>query len=516
MNTPNGPAEAAHKAFAAGDLVSAERHCRSALATAPGTSWPWAMLSEIALRRNDVEAALAAARKAAALDPDLMLARVMLAKSLLQRGDYAAALAAAEAAMAIERAPPEALDGLGAIFGLLGKHRQAQSLFHRATVAAPGVPQFEFNLAASERMLGEFDAAEARCDRLLKTAPTLSLIHGLRADLRLQTRERNHIAELEALLAKGGQDEVVLRFALGKEYEDIGEDRMAFRQFRAGAARHRRRLNYSVATDIAAIDRVMRSQTGPWLATVPRGTEKAAPVFVAGLPRSGTTVVERVIASHSGIASAGETGIFAGEMARVFAAARARPGGVPDLDTLGRRYVAAVTGFAVPEAQRFVDKTLQNFLYLGLIHAALPEAKLILVRRHPLDTCYALFKTHFAGTFPFSYSLEELAEYYLAFDRLAAHWRSVLPAHAFREVRYETLVEDFEAESRRLLAFLGLDWQDEVLRFHESAAPSATASAVQVRRPLYASSVGRWRRHAEDLAPLRARLAQVLPAGELI
>lgn len=506
-------AQAARRALAAGDLAAAEQACRRLVEAAPGDAWPWTMLSELALRRRDGEAALAHASRAVALAPRLLLAHVLLAKTLLQRGEPARALDAAEAAAAIEDAPAEALDGLGAIFGMLGRHRQAQGLFRRAVAAAPAAPQFQFNLAATERMLGEFEAAEARCDALLAREPGNALVLSLRADLRSQTPERNHIAALEALLAKGGAtDPVILHYALGKEYEDLGDDRNAFRHVSAGAALHRRRLNYQVAQDLAVVDRVMRTQNAAWLATVPRGQEAAQPVFVAGLPRSGTTVVERIIAGHSTMVSAGETGLFPAEIARAVRDAR---GGPPNLGTLGRRYIEAVTGFAVPEGSRFLDKTLQNYLYCGLIHAALPQAKIILLRRHPLDTCLALYKAHFTGTFPFSYDLDELAQYYLAFDRLARHWREILPPSAFIEVQYEAIVADLAGESRKLLDFLGLPWEEAVLRFHESAAPSATASAVQVRRPLYTSSVGRWRRHAEALEPLRARLARELPAETL-
>ncbi|MEI9982198.1 MAG: sulfotransferase, partial [Aliidongia sp.] len=300
---------------------------------------------------------------------------------------------------------------------MLGRHHQARELFRRATEAAPQVPQFLFNLAASERMLGEFAAAEARCDALLQRDPDNTLALSLRADLRTQTAERNHVSELEALLAKPGRaDPVTLHFALGKEYEDLGDDRNAFRHISAGATLHRRRLNYNVGAELGVIDRILRTQTAQWLRDVPRGKEAVAPVFVTGLPRSGTTVVERIIASHSAVVSAGETGLFPIEIARAVREAR---GGAPNLYTLGRRYVEAVTGFAVPKGARFIDKTLQNYLYCGLIHAALPHAKIILLRRHPLDTCFALYKAHFSGTFPFSYDLVELAEYYLAFRRLA-------------------------------------------------------------------------------------------------
>jgi hypothetical protein len=150
-----------------------------------------------------------------------------------------------------------------------------------------------------------------------------------------------------------------------------------------------------------------------------------------------------------------------------------------------------------------------------MIHAALPRAKIILIRRHPLDACWAIYKAHFQGMFSFSYDQLELAEYYLAFRRLAHHWKSTLPSHTLLEVCYEDIVRDQTAESRRLIEFVGLPWEDEVLRFHDSQAPSATASAVQVRRPLYSSSVGKWRHHAERLTPLRTRLAREIPAAEL-
>jgi hypothetical protein len=138
-----------------------------------------------------------------------------------------------------------------------------------------------------------------------------------------------------------------------------------------------------------------------------------------------------------------------------------------------------------------------------------------LVHRQPLDACWAIYKALFQGTFLFSYDQSELAEYYLAFRRLARHWKAMLPAHAFLEVSYEDIVRDQPAESRRLIAFADLPWEDGVLRFHESRAPSATASAVQVRRPIYVSSVGKWRHHAQRLAPLCARLAREIPASEL-
>ena len=234
-------------------------------------------------------------------------------------------------------------------------------------------------------------------------------------------------------------------------------------------------------------------------------------MFVAGLPRTGTTLVERIIASHSAMTSAGETGAFAAEMNRAMKGTSRN-----DPADLGRRYVNSVTAFRVPQNVRFIDKTLQNYLYCGLIHTALPAARIILVQRHPMDACWAIYKAHFRGKFSFSYHQIELAEYYLAYRRLSRHWRAALPPDVLLEMNYEDIVRDQSAASQRLLSFVGLPWDDEVLRFHESPAPSATASAVQVRRPIYSSSVGKWRHHAERLAPLRARLARELPEAELM
>ena len=182
---------------------------------------------------------------------------------------------------------------------------------------------------------------------------------------------------------------------------------------------------------------------------------------------------------------------------------------------IGKRYIEQVTAFRVSKDARFIDKTLQNYLYCGLIHAALPAAKIILLQRHPMDACWAIYKAHFQGKFAFSYHQIELAEYYLAYRRLSRHWRMTLPPGVLMEINYEDIVADQSAASRRLIDFVGLPWDDEVLRFHQSAAPSATASAVQVRRPVYSSSVGKWRNHAERLAPLRARLAREIPEVEL-
>jgi tetratricopeptide (TPR) repeat protein len=526
--------EAAQRALADGDLATTERICAQMLARTPDAGGAWALLTETALQRGRPDAAIVCANRAVALAPKDPIGHILTAKCLFLSGEAGQALAAAETASKVIGDAPQALhaqalnaqaldaqaldaqalDALGAIFGLLGRHRRAADFFRRAIAARGDVAQYHFNLAATERMAGMLDAAEAHCDAAISLDRHYSLAHYLRSDLRTQSAERNHIAEMEALIKEGKLSrpgETMLRFALAKELEDVEQHGRAFDHVEAGSDLQRGSIRYDSRAEIAEIDRIIRTQTRAWLNACPPGSAVADPVFVLGLPRTGTTLVERIVASHSAMISAGETGAFAVELRRAMKAAASRL----DMADIGRRYIGSVAAIHVPPSRRFVDKTLQNYLHCGMIHAALPRAKIILIQRRPLDACWAIYKAHFQGKFLFSYQQIELAEYFLAFRRLARHWKSTLPSHALLEVNYEDIVSNPAAESRRLIEFAGLPWQDEVLRFHESPAPSATASAVQIRRPIYASSIGKWRHHSERLQPLRARLASELAETEL-
>ena len=252
----------------------------------------------------------------------------------------------------------------------------------------------------------------------------------------------------------------MLRFALGKEYEDLDFPRHAFDHVEAAADLHRRSLTYDLAVEIAEIDRIIRTQTREFSRAVRPGFRDADPVFVVGLPRTGTTLFERIVGGHSAIRSVGETGAFVTELHRFLKAAPNRL----DPEDIGRRYVNAVTAFRVPQDVRFIDKTLQNYLYCGLIHSALPAAKIILVQRRALDACWAMYKAHFQGMFPFTYQQTDLAEYYMAFRRLSRHWKATLPPEVFLQINYEDIVTDQAAASRRLIAFAEL-LGSEILNF---------------------------------------------------
>jgi hypothetical protein len=228
------------------------------------------------------------------------------------------------------------------------------------------------------------------------------------------------------------------------------------------------------------------------------------------MPRTGTTLVERILASHTDVFAAGELNNFAAQLMtmlrsqnsdkRVSRDEMVQLSAELDFKQLGESYVKSTRPFT-GKTPRFIDKMPLNYLYAGLIHLALPNARIINLRRDPMDTCYAIYKQLFVDAYPFSYDLEELAKYFVAYHQLMGHWNLVLPG-VIHTVTYEHLVDDFEAEARKLLEFCGLDWQSQCLKFYENKEASTTASTVQVRQPVYQSSVGKWRNYEQQLQPV--------------
>ena len=266
--------EAAHRAFASGDVAAAEQICAQVLASMPDNGKAWALLTETALQRGRTDAAIVCADRAVALGPKDPIAHILRAKCLFVTGDAVQAFEAAETASRIVGHAPEACDALGAIFGLLGLHQRAADLFHRAVAERPHVPQYLFNLAATERMTGLLQDAEAHCDAAIAQDRRYSRAHYLRADLRTQTSERNHIDEMESVIREGNlrwSDEVMLRFALAKECEDLDLNARAFDHVEAGCNLHRRSITYNSAAEIAEIDRIIQTQTRAGLASCKSG-----------------------------------------------------------------------------------------------------------------------------------------------------------------------------------------------------------------------------------------------------
>jgi tetratricopeptide (TPR) repeat protein len=524
--------ESAKKAFVAKDFAEAERLCRLIIANAPAIAGPWIILGDIELRRRRPDTALVWADKAIAVEPRNAFGYLVRCKSLVALSRLRDAFETAEAAINIENCPAAALDSLGLIFSQLGRYKYVRNVFRRAVTAEPDNEGYRFNLAVAERTFGNLEVSERYCDEVIAKNPHFYDAYFIRADLKKQSEDNNHVAQMETLLSSGirnARGEVMVRFALGKECEDLGDYRRGFRHLKAGADLKRRNFKYDIKGNLAVMRRIIEAQTREALDAVAAKPMSGAPardnpIFIVGLPRSGTTLIERIINSHSQVTAGGELSTLPNELTRAARNAGITRGGewverlnVIDMSFVGRAYSRVTREIGVPDHLRLTDKYPANYLYCGVIRATFPNARIVALKRRPMDSCYALYKQLFADqVFPYSYDLDELAQYYAAFRQLIAHWHAVLPEHQFLEVSYEDIVADFEGKSRRIMDFLGLPWEGGILRFHESDDPVTTASAVQVRQPIYASSVGKWRHYAEELAPLRARLQELLPDGELV
>jgi tetratricopeptide (TPR) repeat protein len=499
-----------------GDFAGARRLAAIRLSEAAGKAEGYFLLGIADAETGRVHEAVRQIEQAVAIAPHGEY-RVQLARlyTLVRRdGDAAAALHAAEAAP-----PVDALgrDTMGCVYARLGDHQAALPHFVAAVDLAPDNDQFRYNQAATLSFLGRSEDAEAALEVILARAPNDARAHHLLAGLRKQTPARNHVERLRGVhdRSPAGRDRLLTGYALVKELEDIGGSQEAFERLVTINAAHRDALAYDFARDAAIFDAVEAAWPAVLQVPVSAG-DIEAPILIIGMPRTGTTLVDRILASHPEVESVGE--LQALPLA-VKAASRTRSRTVLDPETImaaagtdprtiGRDYLARAAHHRRMPARRFVDKFPGNFFYAGIVARALPDAAIVCLRRHPMDTILANFRNLFAtGSryYDYSYDLLDIAAYYVRFDRLMAFWRNALPGRIL-ELTYEGLIEDQEGESHRLLAHCGLDWSDDCLNFHAHGGAVSTPSAAQVRRPIYRDSVARWRQHSAALAPVRAYL----------
>jgi len=472
------------------------------------------------IQAKDWPRALECIDRALGIEPYDAALLIHRAQCLLALGRLPDACEAAAAAQL--KAPPDPVlhDALGSLFSRANDQQRALSAYDRAVTLAPNNPHFIFNRAAVYRFLGRLAEAEADYDRVIALRPADYEAYQNRSELRPQSADANHIGELEALIAQGISDwrgEVQVRYALAKEYEDIGDYAKSFQHLCRGARKRREHMRYDVTVDVATVDWIIEAFPAAPNETVqqPGDATDDAPIFIVGLPRSGSTLVDRILGSHSRVFSAGELDHFA---LCIVDAVRRRSGGAQlprrelvarsvDLDfaALGRDYLERARHTVAGDV-RFTDKMPLNYLYCGLIRRALPNAKIVHVARRPMAACYAMYKTLFKDGYPFSYDLGEIGRYYVGYRRLMDHWQAAMPAAIF-PLSYEELVADQLGETRKLLDFCGLEWQDACVEFHRNPQPTTTASAAQVRRPLYDSSVSQWRHYAGELEELSGLLS---------
>ena len=500
-----------------GQLARATRDCASLTERWPGFGPGWAIAADIALRSGDARGAHAHVSRALAIQPGRADLLLLEAQALHRCGELERARSALDEASRASLGDARLQHAIGSLYSLMGFQQQALEAASRAVELDPSRAQYQFNRAAILRFLGRLDDAEAAYDRAIGIDSADYEAWLNRTELRRQSPERNHIAALEALVARGfshPRSEVFIRYALAKELEDVGRYTESFVHLLAGATTRRRYINYDLQRDLRTVDLIIETFPPASLRELPLTSPAGSPIFVIGLPRTGTTLVERILGSHPEVHGAGELLAFPEALVAAVERSAGRNGvsredmvrtaARVDLRALGEDYLARTRSIA-DSSPRFVDKLPHNYLYCGLIHAALPGARIVHVVRHPMATCYAIFKTLFRQGYPFSYDLDELAQFYAGYRRLMDHWREAMPG-VIHDVSYEQLVRSQRETTRELLDFCGLDWHEGCLEFHANPTPSTTASAAQVRRPFYDSSIDLWKNYLTELAPLEARL----------
>jgi len=458
--------------------------------------------------------ALAHLQQATRQDPSNAEYAVQLAKSLSLANMPGDAVQAANRALGLSIRDAAMFDTLGIVYTRANVHERAAVAFRRAAAAAPDNAAFRYNFANSLMYSGDIDAAEKELEACIALKEDYWLAYIPLARMRRQTPERNHVDQLHGLLRKYSDDATAalrLNMALAKEYEDLQDYPQAFAHlcegkgpFRSSDAGERERRVFEAIT-----------QAFPATQNDFSGYPTEEPIFVIGMPRTGTTLVERIICSHPYVHSAGELHNFG--VALKQAAGVVTPS-LLDEDTIdaGRRVAWRRLGHHYLRSTRpmtaikpyFVDKLPHHYLYLGFIAHALPNARIVCLRRNPLDTCLSILRELFAHKSEFhgyTFDLLDIGRHYVLFDRLMKHWKQVLPGRIL-EVQYEALVDDQEQESRAIIDHCGLPWNDACLHFEQNSALVTTPSAMQVRAPIYRSSVRRWEKYAEQVAPLRAYL----------
>ena len=473
-----------------GALAEAESAAQRAVALRPDGASDYFVLAEIATARGKPGMAIESYRRCVELDPHLVPAWLRFGATLIARADVAAGVDAAHRVLALDPDNAAALNLLA----------------HASSIA------------------GDRESAEAYCLRSLEISPDLPLAWSMLAHLRrFSEADGETIARVESIPERrslGEEDRCHLHFALGRMHHDCKHYERAFSHFENANRNHRRRREFDLEGWIERVDAIIETFDAKFFArTRGFGDPSPQPVFVFGMPRSGTSLVEQILSCHPAVHGAGELNAMPECARRLGAAAGSGPQDYPRV--AGRVDAGAAGRIAAlylemlrrdsPPAERITDKLPGNYSYLGLIALLLPGARLIHCRRDPLDVCLSNYMQHYGDGHVYTYDLRELGLVYRQYERIMRHWREVLPFDV-HEVVYEEVVGDQERQSREIVSFCGLDWDPACLDFFAGERSVATASQWQVRQPIYRSALQRWRHYEDHLGELRLALGDALPA----
>jgi tetratricopeptide (TPR) repeat protein len=505
--------------LAKGDLVAAASTARACRGSWPSAPTGWLLGSIIALLAGDPPTALRLIEESLRTWPDNAQCLLQRAECLLALGERSAALSSAQAAANHAGDRPESLRAVSEFMMETGEMRRALPLLDRAITLAANDRETRARLlvkrALAHRSIGNLESAERAYEAVLAVDPIAPEAFTGLVELRRQTAEHNWIPQMQQALRRlppASQPAAAVHFALARSYDDLGDYRSSWSHLSAGNGIERNFINYDPALD----RELMAAMQEAFTADEPEGALGAeeSPIFIVGLPRSGSTLIERVLSSHPQISQGGELTAAADAIRSVTATApspalggaREHAARLAALDgrAIARQYLARSRAFRAA-GMRWTDKQLLNFIHCPLLLRAFPRARILHVTRHPLATCFAIYRTRFSGTDPFAYDLTEIADFYVSYRRLMQHYQRIL-AGRILELPYEQVVRSFESSVRRLLDFVGVSFDATCLEFHRNPAPVVTTSSVQVRQTLYTSALEHWKHFEPWLGPVRARL----------
>lgn len=473
----------------------------------------WYTSAFLLFQSNHIDAAVTAINTARKLEPDNIkyaYQEVMMYEAM-NRPDQALPLAQK---LASEPLPNNDMnEKLARLLEVNEDFKGALKLYQHLADTHPNKTSWLLKQAAIFQNLGDIERAVELSDKALEREPNNPDGQFFRSHLMKQTTEKNHINTLQACTTSSmsSQDKAKFYYALAKEFEDCEKYDESFQARKTGAELFRSSFQYDVQSDIDFMRQIQVEYNEQFINQKYHGNTSDQPIFIVGLPRSGTTLLDRIITSHTDVKAAGElkqmnASVIQGlqqlninpQISRIQMVTATKK---LDYGLLGKTYLQTSQARAA-NSTRFTDKFPQNSYYVGMILKALPKAKIIIMQRHPIAVCYAVYKQMFSNdSYPYSYNLEEMARYYNQHNKLLNHWNQV-GGDAVKTVYYEDLVSDLENQSKDILGFLNLSWQPQCLDFHKNKQPTATASASQVREKLYTSSIDLWRQYEQHLQPL--------------
>lgn len=473
-------------------------------------------LSTLAVDRGQLREAVSLvlrAHQAHAGEQDAALLEA-LCRQLIQLGELRAALDCVGAGAIASSRDAAVLAGMGQLLSEQSLPGQALPLLQRARQCGGDSAALHYQIGLCSMYSGDLEAAQAELDACLRMEPGFAPAHRIRAKLRRQTPDRNHVRELRAAVARtpGAAGSPLLHYALFKELDDLGDTEAAWQSLQAGMRMRRAEVAYDEAAEAALFDFLLEPPAPAPAGAPADRAQGPAPIFIVGMPRSGTTLLERILGAHRQVADAGELRDFnfqlrwvcdrvGGPQLDLDLARRARDA---DLAEVGRRYLSHTQWYAEGR-DFFTDKLPANFIHVGHIARALPQARILHMVREPMDTCFSNLKELFADAYPHSYVQGEMARHFVRYQALMAHWHSQFPGRIL-DVHYDRLVAEPAVVARQVLAHCGLEWDPAVLAIESRGGAVATASSVQMREPIHARFVGQWRRYEAQLQPLHQAL----------